>query len=450
MHEKYGPIVRITPHEIHIDDPHFYESIYTSSAKRVDKYDWWVKLGGAPGSAWATVDHNLHRIRRGALNPFFSKRSVLQLEHIIQEKIDKFVGLLEVASGHNTVVRLDTLFIAVTVDIITQYAFSTSYNHLDRSEPGLEWKEMMDGGFEAGNTLRHFPWMLQVQKSFPNLLAAFSPSVATIVRWQRSLHQQVSSILAEGRLKHESGKSSSYSGDNEDTEGLGPTIFHTLRDSELPSKERSLDRLCDEAEIITGAGSETTAKTLYTTVFYITNNRAISQRLRQELFTLPADARLVQIEQLPYLTSVIKEGLRLSYGASVRLPRIFYEPLQYGDWVIPAGTPVSETIPFVSMSRAIFPVPEEYRPERWIEAKKEGKRLDRYLVSFCKGSRACIGINLAWGELYLILFHLFRKFELELYETTIEDVGFKHDFFVPMPKLNTKGVRVQVRKVEKA
>lgn len=349
-----------------------------------------MKLGGAPGSTWATVDHNLHRIRRGALNPFFSKRSVLRLEHIIQEKIDKFTSLLDAASRNNTVIRLDTHFMAVTIDIITQYAFSTSYDQLDRSNPGLEWKEMIDGGFEAGNTLRHFPWLLQVQKSFPTLLAAVSPPVATMVHWQRRGRQYVSSILAEGRSKS---KGSSDNGDNKDTENLGPTIFHALRDSELPPEERSLDRLCDEAEIITGAGSETTARTLYTTVFYITDNKAISQKLRRELFTLPADAKLMQIEQLPYLTSVIKEGLRLSYGASIRLPRIFNEPLRYEDWVIPPGTPVSETIPFVSLNSGIFPEPEKYRPERWIEAEKEGKRLDRFLVSFCKGSRACVGIK---------------------------------------------------------
>jgi hypothetical protein len=29
-----------------------------------------------------------------------------------------------------------------------------------------------------------------------------------------------------------------------------------------------------------------------------------------------------ELEQLPYLTAVIKEGLRLSYGVSHRLPRI--------------------------------------------------------------------------------------------------------------------------------
>jgi len=30
---------------------------------------------------------------------------------------------------------------------------------------------------------------------------------------------------------------------------------------------------------------------------------------------------------------------------------------------------------------------------------------------------------------------------MELFETTIEDVQMAHDFFVPIPKLDSKGVR---------
>lgn len=39
---------------------------------------------------------------------------------------------------------------------------------------------------------------------------------------------------------------------------------------------------------------------------------------------------------------------------------------------------------------------------------------------------------------------LFRRFKFELYETDISDVEIAHDFFVPQPKLDTKGMRVKV------
>lgn len=40
---------------------------------------------------------------------------------------------------------------------------------------------------------------------------------------------------------------------------------------------------------------------------------------------------------------------------------------------------------------------------------------------------------------------MFRLFEFELYETDKSDVEFAHDFFLPFPKLDSKGVRVLVR-----
>ena len=42
---------------------------------------------------------------------------------------------------------------------------------------------------------------------------------------------------------------------------------------------------------------------------------------------------------------------------------------------------------------------------------------------------------------------LFRRFKFELFETDVSDVKLKHDFFLPSPKLDSKGVRVKVVEV---
>ena len=51
---------------------------------------------------------------------------------------------------------------------------------------------------------------------------------------------------------------------------------------------------------------------------------------------------------------------------------------------------------------------------------------------------------MAYAELYLTIARVFRRFELELFETTIEDIKMKHDFFAPVPRLDSKGVRIRV------
>lgn len=53
-------------------------------------------------------------------------------------------------------------------------------------------------------------------------------------------------------------------------------------------------------------------------------------------------------------------------------------------------------------------------------------------------------ISLAYAELYITIATIFRRFELRLFETNEEDVEMAHDFFIPVPRLGSKGVRVVV------
>ena len=51
--------------------------------------------------------------------------------------------------------------------------------------------------------------------------------------------------------------------------------------------------------------------------------------------------------------------------------------------------------------------------------------------------------SLAYAELYLTYASVFRRLRFQLYETDQSDVALAHDFFLPSPKLNSKGVRVR-------
>jgi cytochrome P450 len=42
----------------------------------------------------------------------------------------------------------------------------------------------------------------------------------------------------------------------------------------------------------------------------------------------------------------------------------------------------------------LFPEPEQYEPERWIDAQgKPNYSMEKYIMSFSKGSRQCIGMQ---------------------------------------------------------
>lgn len=52
--------------------------------------------------------------------------------------------------------------------------------------------------------------------------------------------------------------------------------------------------------------------------------------------------------------------------------------------------------------------------------------------------------SLAIAELYITLATISRRFEMENYETTVDDVKIVRDFFVGVPKLDSLGVRAVV------
>lgn len=94
----------------------------------------------------------------------------------------------------------------------------------------------------------------------------------------------------------------------------------------------------------------------------------------------------------------------------------------------------------------IFPSPNTFNPDRWLKAEKEGIRLDRYLVTFAKGSRACLGMNIAYSEMYLGIAALVSRFDMEPYDFDRKrDLDIVRDCFIGLPRKESKGVRVKVK-----
>lgn len=72
-----------------------------------------------------------------------------------------------------------------------------------------------------------------------------------------------------------------------------------------------------------------------------------------------------------------------------------------------------------------FEKPEQFIPERWLTEDKEAQeRHDKFFVPFSKGPRSCLGINLAWCEMYLALASLYRRFDIRLDGTKDEDFAW--------------------------
>lgn len=116
LHKQYGPIIRITPFELHISDPEFYGEVYASSAsnRKRNKYPLFYESFGMDYSMFATIDHDLHKYRRAALNPFFSQQNVRKLQPVIQERVSTMLERIRDFKESEEVLNVSWLYAAFT------------------------------------------------------------------------------------------------------------------------------------------------------------------------------------------------------------------------------------------------------------------------------------------------------------------------------------------------
>lgn len=119
----------------------------------------------------------------------------------------------------------------------------------------------------------------------------------------------------------------------------------------------------------------------------------------------------------------------------------------YQSYVLPPGSVISMSNFSVAHDENLFPYSFMFRPERWLHEPKapDGSYLSRYMVSFGRGTRSCLGIALAYAEMYIALATVFRRCEFDLLQTTRDAVDCHHDMFFPHTKPGTLGVRAQVK-----
>ncbi|MCJ1434247.1 hypothetical protein MMC27_003614 [Xylographa pallens] len=460
MHEKYGPIVRINPYELHISDASYYDTLYASSASgdKRDKWEWYTKQFGTPDAMFATTSHEQHRVRRAALSRFFSMASVRRLQPLLEERLRRLLDRIREAKASGEIVPLEYAFAAFTNDVVIEYAYGQSEHRLDQDNWGPEYHDAIVEAGKAGSLMKQMIWIFHFINALPVWLQArLSPSMELVLRIQKHVENIIVGIKTNPQSHY--------------TDLVHPTLFHDILKSNLPENDKSVARLKDEALIIVAAGTLTTSWALSLAVFHLLSSPEILSKLKVELKAaipnVDSPVSLPQLEKLPYLTAVIQEALRLSYGVSSRLQRISPDkPLVFTEasgrsWIIPKGTPVSMTSVLIHHDESIYPDSHVFRPERWIE----NPRLERYLVSFSKGSRQCLGINLAYAEMYLCLSVIFRRFgssvagphrvgglrsehdegTLELLSTSEIDVKFESDGFIPLRAANSKGIKIRVR-----
>jgi cytochrome P450 family 110 len=169
------------------------------------------------------------------------------------------------------------------------------------------------------------------------------------------------------------------------------------------------EELRDELMTLLVAGHETTATALTWALYWIHKVPEVRQQLLAELQTVdPGDHGA--LSRLPYLNAVCCETLRIYPVGMLTFPRVTTSRVELGGYSLEPGTIVIGSIYLTHRRKEIYPDPDRFRPERFLE-----RRFSPYeYLPFGGGARRCIGMTFAQFEMKLVISGILSSFELAL------------------------------------
>lgn len=168
--------------------------------------------------------------------------------------------------------------------------------------------------------------------------------------------------------------------------------------------------LRDEIMTLLVAGHETTATALAWAFYWIHYLPEVLNKLLQELDTLALSLDPSKITQLPYLTAVCQETLRIYPPVLVAFPRILKSPLQVMSYQFNSGTVLAPCIYLTHRRQELYSKPERFMPERFLE-----RQFSPYeYLPFGGGNRRCIGMAFAQFEMKLVIATVLSRLQLAI------------------------------------
>lgn len=193
------------------------------------------------------------------------------------------------------------------------------------------------------------------------------------------------------------------------------------------------EALRDELKTLLLAGHETTAIALAWAYYWLHRQPDVHSRLQVELRALGRTPDPDDLVQLPYLSAVCDEALRL-YPVVGAITRRLRQPLMLRGYALPAGVAVGAAIPLTHLNPRLYPYPRSFRPERFLERQYTPFEY----LPFGGGARRCVGATFAVYEMKIVLGSILAQHRFGL----AEDKPIK-----PMPRTFTIGPKGGVRMI---
>ncbi|CAE6430165.1 unnamed protein product [Rhizoctonia solani] len=457
LHEKYGTFLRIGPNHISIADPEAHEAVYGHSSGLLKAGFYDIFVTGAH-NVFNTTDRTIHTIKRKRVAHIFSMQSVLAFEPRVRKHILELCNQWDIRcdsaargiSGVNWKARdgkaiIDgcAQFAFLAFDIIGDLAVGLSFGLIrtQRDVVPMALSRTVTENAEAKTTeipvastiartgklvmaLGGYPlWIQKVLQLAPWYITG------TIAQWNLF---KLAVAAVNDRLRRD--KAGNFEKDGIDI------IDKLLQVKDEDGSDMPRPELTSEVLALFIAGGDTTSNTLSGLCYNLAIHPECQQKLQKELDThiplaleksddpLDIVARYEDIKHLPYLNACIKEIHRFQSVVGTGLPRVVPpgKTFTFRGETFKAGSVISVPSFTTNRSKIWGHDADEFRPERWLE--DDAGALNKYLVPFSVGPRACIGRNLATMDLLLIVATLFRRYEVGQLDSTKARIPDRESF----------------------
>ncbi|KAI1371314.1 cytochrome P450 [Hypoxylon crocopeplum] len=384
LHKRYGPVVRIAPNEVDINDGAAIHQIYVKNGGLAKSPTYQnVNVDGF-STIFSAVDPAQRAMRVKAVAPMFAQQAVVKGKPTAMKIVNAMLEELSrrKAAANGGPVDVLNLFRALALDTASTYLFGESFNGLGQGR--LEATAYVDD-FTANFRFFHLPGWIYGQVSY---WAAIYNDARVQVAASYNIVEEFAARVVDKSIAEEKGEPKTYQG-------------RLLKAG--TSREETIAQVKD----VMYAGTDATGMVISVLCFYLGRCYDKYERVRKEVLENPdADA-----QSLPYLSGIVKESLRLSMVNPIRLPRVVSSGgLEVADLALPAGTRVGLGAYMLHHNPGVFPNPREFLPERWLEPSPN---MMRDSFSFGAGSRQCIARNLASAEIWWTAEALIRSGVLE-------------------------------------
>jgi cytochrome P450 len=380
---------------VYVTDPELVKQVFTGSPNvfHAGKANATV-LGEALGEhSLLTLDEGRHLSQRKLLLPPFHGESVRRYADVMAEVTAREVSSWPLGEPFELRSRMQ----AITLEVILRAVF------------GVREGERMDLFREyippLGELSTPLDWLSFMQRD----LGGLSPA-ARFRKAQAKVDELIYAEIADRRAALDS------HGERDDVLSL---LLAARHEDGTPMTDVELR---DELVTLLMAGHETTATGLSWAFERLLRNPPVLERL------------LGSLDDDEYLDAVVKETLRVR-PVVADVARVLQAPIELAGYRLPAGTLVLAGITAVHMRPDLYPEPDEFRPERFLDGAAESYSW----IPFGGGVRRCIGASFAQVEMRVVMREVLRRVTLRAPSPRPERPKIKHVTVIP-----ARGCRVTV------